>query len=338
MMRWLFARAAFYPSILYNQILFRIVPGRSYWDVVDDTVVMGAMPLPQHAPQLFALGVRGVVNLCEEYEGPLAAYRARGLTQLHLPTIDFTAPSYEHVTRGVAFIREHAARGEKVYVHCKAGRGRSATLVLCWLMEHEEDRRRRSAASPRRPTTSGRVATVEAFGRAAVGPRDGPFVGHTASVDGDATRRARWRDRAPRAPTSGSARSSRDSRSHRSRRRGRRRRKAWRRPSSRRRWTRRRRCSRYRRPRPRWDPPSVMGPASLVGSPGDDQEARSSRGRGLLREVVRAVGVLGDDARLRLPLDGVVKSEVTSHSTSTSLSIDRMPPAHVPGAGFGRPA
>ena len=138
MIRWLFARTAFYPSILWNQLLFRIVPGRAYWDVIDDTVVMGAMPLPQHAAKLCALGVRGVVNMCEEYAGPLAAYGEAGLTQLHLPTIDFTAPNYEDVVRGVAFIREHAERGEKVYVHCKAGRGRSATLVLCWLMEHEK--------------------------------------------------------------------------------------------------------------------------------------------------------------------------------------------------------
>jgi atypical dual specificity phosphatase len=138
MMRRLIARAAFRPTILWNQLLYRIVPGRSYWDVIDDTVVMGAMPLPQHAPQLFALGVRGVVNLCEEYGGPVAAYREGGLTQLHLPTVDFTAPCYADVVRGVAFIREHAARGEKVYVHCKAGRGRSATLVLCWLMENEK--------------------------------------------------------------------------------------------------------------------------------------------------------------------------------------------------------
>ena len=153
MIRRLIARAAFYPSIWWNRLLYRVVPGRSYWDVIDDTVLMGAMPLPQHAPQLSALGVRGVVNLCEEYAGPLDAYRAGGLTQLHLPTIDFTAPSYDDVLRGVAFIREHAARGEKVYVHCKAGRGRSATLVLCWLIEREgidaEEAQRRLVARRR---------------------------------------------------------------------------------------------------------------------------------------------------------------------------------------------
>lgn len=171
MLRRLFARAAFYPSILWNHLLFRVVPGRSYWDVIDDTVVMGAMPLPQHAPQLHALGVRGVVNMCEEYAGPLEAYRRGGLVQLHLPTIDFTAPSFDDVVRGVAFIREHAARGEKVYVHCKAGRGRSATLVLCWLMEREEieaEEAQRRLVSRRRQVVSRlwRRAVVQRWARA----------------------------------------------------------------------------------------------------------------------------------------------------------------------------
>jgi atypical dual specificity phosphatase len=170
MFRWLFARTAFYPSILWNQLLFRIVPGRAYWDVIDDTVVMGAMPLPQHAAQLYALGVRGVVNMCEEYAGPTEAYRIGGLTQLHLPTIDFTAPSYDAVTRGVAFIREHAARNEKVYVHCKAGRGRSATLVLCWLMEREkidaEEAQRRLVARRRQVVSRlWKRAVVQRWGR-----------------------------------------------------------------------------------------------------------------------------------------------------------------------------
>lgn len=36
------------------------------------------------------------------------------------------------------FIKEHKERGEKVYVHCKAGHGRAAAVALCWLM-HEND-------------------------------------------------------------------------------------------------------------------------------------------------------------------------------------------------------
>ena len=32
-------------------------------------------------------------------------------------------------------MNEQIAAGGKVYVHCKAGRARSATVAMCWLMK-----------------------------------------------------------------------------------------------------------------------------------------------------------------------------------------------------------
>ena len=59
-----------------------------------------------------------------------------GVTQLQLSTVDFNnAPSQEMIQRGVAFIEEMNQNENTVYVHCKAGRGRSTTLVACYLMK-----------------------------------------------------------------------------------------------------------------------------------------------------------------------------------------------------------
>lgn len=59
-----------------------------------------------------------------------------GVTQLQLSTVDFNnAPSQEMIRRGVAFIEEMNENEKTVYVHCKAGRGRSTTLVACYLMK-----------------------------------------------------------------------------------------------------------------------------------------------------------------------------------------------------------
>ena len=53
-----------------------------------------------------------------------------------MPTIDFTHPAYDDVSKAVAFIEEQTKAGKIVYIHCKAGRGRSATVAICWLMHH----------------------------------------------------------------------------------------------------------------------------------------------------------------------------------------------------------
>jgi len=53
-----------------------------------------------------------------------------GLTELHLPVADFTPPSPAQLDRGAAAI----AAGERVAVHCGAGKGRAGTLLACYLV------------------------------------------------------------------------------------------------------------------------------------------------------------------------------------------------------------
>ncbi len=56
---------------------------------------------------------------------------------LQLATTDiFESPSIEKLSKGVDFINDIIAADPQasIYVHCKAGRTRSATLVGCYLM------------------------------------------------------------------------------------------------------------------------------------------------------------------------------------------------------------
>jgi atypical dual specificity phosphatase len=136
-MRWLIARILFYPTLAWNLFLHRVLPHRRWWDRVDEHVLTGALPFATDAHALHAEGVRAVVNTCEEYAGPEEAYRELGITQLRIPTVDFRPPSLPDIERAVDFMRECVASGKQVYVHCKAGRGRSATVVLCWLIKQK---------------------------------------------------------------------------------------------------------------------------------------------------------------------------------------------------------
>lgn len=63
-------------------------------------------------------------------------WRSAGVDQLRLSTVDLTGvPSLQNLQRGVDFALRHRERGTSVYVHCKAGRSRSATLVAAYLIK-----------------------------------------------------------------------------------------------------------------------------------------------------------------------------------------------------------
>jgi atypical dual specificity phosphatase len=130
---WLIARLLFFPTLWWNYLLRRLTQ-RRWWDWIDDSVLLGALPAEGHVAELKAAGIGAVINICSETCGPVKHYKEAGIEQLHLPTVDFTPPRLEDIRTAVAFIQQQIRRGHKVYVHCKAGRGRSATVVLCYLI------------------------------------------------------------------------------------------------------------------------------------------------------------------------------------------------------------
>ena len=133
-MRKVLARAIYFPTLSYNVLLGRGLKWRRWWDAVDDHLILGAVPFRRDVKKLRELGVTGVVNMCEEYAGPIAEYQSLGIEQLWLPTTDFHHPLADHVDAGAEFIEKHAQCQGITYVHCKAGRARSATIVLWWLV------------------------------------------------------------------------------------------------------------------------------------------------------------------------------------------------------------
>ncbi|GFZ01132.1 phosphotyrosine protein phosphatases superfamily protein [Actinidia rufa] len=135
------ARALFYPTLLYNVVRNKIQAEFRWWDWVDEFVLLGAVPFPADVERLKDLGVGGVVTLNEPYETlvPTSLYQAHGINHLVLPTRDYLfAPTLGDICQAVNFIHENASCGQSTYVHCKAGRGRSTTIVLCYLVQHKQ--------------------------------------------------------------------------------------------------------------------------------------------------------------------------------------------------------
>ena len=128
------AQVLFIPTLAWNFLLGRLLRLRHWWDEIDEHVIMGAFPFSFDVPKMQSAGIGAVVNTCEEYAGPVKAYRAAGIQQMRVPTVDFTHPSLESVERAIAFMQQQIAQGKRIYVHCKAGRARSGTVVLCYLI------------------------------------------------------------------------------------------------------------------------------------------------------------------------------------------------------------
>jgi len=136
------SRVLFYPSLVYGVLLNKISPHSRHWyDRIDETVILGALPFRSIMPQLKCENVHALVNMTEPFETRFLVSTNRelasaGMTRLTLSTVDYVAsPTQLNLYRGVQFIMKHRREGHSVYVHCKAGRTRSTTLVACYLMQ-----------------------------------------------------------------------------------------------------------------------------------------------------------------------------------------------------------
>jgi len=136
----MFARVTFYPTLLYNVFMEKVTQ-RNWYDRIDETVILGALPFRTISQKLIEEeNVRCIISMNEGYELEHFTphpdeWKKMGVEHCQLSTRDiFETPSHEKLVQGVSTIESFSKNGKSVYVHCKAGRTRSATLVGCYLM------------------------------------------------------------------------------------------------------------------------------------------------------------------------------------------------------------
>lgn len=76
-------------------------------------------------------GITVLVSLTED-SAEAADLEERDIELLHLPVVDFHAPTQEQMLKFIARTRLTAAQGAKVGVHCAAGKGRTGTFLAAW--------------------------------------------------------------------------------------------------------------------------------------------------------------------------------------------------------------
>ncbi len=131
------ARLMFWPTLMWNFALYN-AGAFNWYDEVHKApsggrLILGAYPWPNSMMQKLILEERVscFVNTVGEKSmyPPNSSYK-----QMYFPMVDFLHPKKDSVSRAVDYIDDQINAGHTVYVHCKAGKGRSGTVVMCWLV------------------------------------------------------------------------------------------------------------------------------------------------------------------------------------------------------------
>jgi protein-tyrosine phosphatase len=156
---------SFFIPIMYGYIKFKMIVfetllmihviehslGTFNWfnEIEKDKLFLGAIPLKLHAEKfqndIKITSVLSVVERFEIYSNTLAGetirpedWKTQEINHLWLESPDFQAPSLNLLNIGADFIYENInILKRNVYVHCKSGMGRSACMVLAYMIKYQ---------------------------------------------------------------------------------------------------------------------------------------------------------------------------------------------------------
>lgn len=134
------------------KVLFSSFIGFHPWQQkITSKVILGGIPLKNYRDHkiLQKLKIGAVVSLVNDVEKEPSIlsipvqkkkWKSMNIDYLSLGVVDITAPKKKQISTAVEFINKKEKKGIRTYVHCKAGVGRSATIVTCYLLKYHPEK------------------------------------------------------------------------------------------------------------------------------------------------------------------------------------------------------
>lgn len=119
-----------------------------YFTVLQENIHLGALPLKSHGHHdaIVSLNVKSVISLVEEFEMQTETFFSNPVTKADWEKLkiehvlfsieDMKTGSLEELHKIADFIHSHKENG--IYIHCKAGMGRSVMGYLAYKIKHEK--------------------------------------------------------------------------------------------------------------------------------------------------------------------------------------------------------
>jgi len=137
----------FYESSLIYVSLRNLFNPKKYpwWNRIDEGVLLGALPIKEK-DHLETIPAQAILTLLEPFElenrWPFTTaisaeeWKESEVETFRIGAVDIEGVKVEDIDQGVEFMRRQILNGRTVYVHCKAGVGRSATVVACYFLKY----------------------------------------------------------------------------------------------------------------------------------------------------------------------------------------------------------